>query len=107
MAREIRLIFSDKENDLKEYLETKSSSTFYLKELLRNDMNSNKEFAYLLRKNEEMMISVVDKISDAIKQIKVAPHGTIVEPQPTPEPIEDKKEYSCKLDASDLMDLMI
>lgn len=107
MGKEVRIVFSEKENDLVEYLKTKSSSTFYLKELLRNDMNANKEFAYLLRKNEEMMISVVDKIADAVKQIKLAPHGTIIEPQTTPEPVEVEDEYSCKLDASDLMDLMI
>lgn len=78
MAREIRVTFTDKEEDLYKYVLSKSSRTAFLKDLARTEMKResnvinntvNEEYIELLKSNNKAMIDLINSSTENTNKI--------------------------------------
>lgn len=78
MAREIRVTFTDKEEDLYNYIISKSSKTAFLKDLAKIEMKResniidntvNEEYIELLKSNNKAMIDLINSSTENTNKI--------------------------------------
>lgn len=78
MAREIRVTFTDKEEDLYNYILSKSSRTAFLKDLAKIEMKRenniidntvNEEYIGLLKQNNKAIIDLINSSSENTNKI--------------------------------------
>lgn len=110
IVRDIRLTFKEDEQDIREYLESKSSATCFLKDLARLEMQREKkvlesananhvleQIMQLLNQKEPQapVFNLTANFEGAIPMAGVAPQGS-----ENKEPEEEEEEFD--LDISDL-----
>lgn len=110
IIRDIRLTFKEDEQDIREYLESKSSATCFLKDLARLEMQREKkvlesananhvleQIMQLLNQKEPQapVFNLTANFEGAIPMASVAPQGS-----ENKEPEEEEEEFD--LDISDL-----
>lgn len=113
MAREIRVTFTDKEEDLYQYIISKSSKTAFLKDLARVEMKreSNvidntvkEEYIELIKSNNKAIIDLINsstentnKIVNEFKSVFENIQSLNVTETKTPDKVEDN-EYDFTID---------